>query len=459
MSRSTWFLAGILVGLGSQAPAAETGKPNILVIVADDLGYADLGFQGCRDIPTPHLDRLAGRSVRCTNGYVTHPFCSPTRAGLLTGRYQQRFGHENNPAWLPEDTVAGLPLSQQTLPEVLRTVGYTTGAVGKWHLGAHPQFHPNRRGFDEYFGLLGGGHVYLPDVKGGVEYTIPMDRNGQAEPLKGYLTDVLGQEAGAFLQRHRQEPWFLYLAFNAPHTPLQFMDRHLDRVRHITDETRQKYAALVVGLDDAVGEVLKKLDETGQTNNTLIWFLSDNGGPTGVTHSQNHPLQGAKGQVFEGGVRVPFLISWPGHLKEGSTFDSPVSSLDIFATVAAVTKATVPPSHSLEGVNLLPLLTASGSPGMQRALFWRTGGGAKFAIREGDWKLNGENPAKPLLFNLAADIGETKDRSADHPEIVARLRGQYEEWNRRNVAPVFESPRPPAQRQRATGAAATPKNR
>ena len=238
------------------AEASKPAKPNILVILADDLGYADLGFNGCQDIPTPHLDRLAKQSVRCTSGYVTHPFCSPTRAGLLTGRYQQRFGHENNPAWLPDSTVAGLPLSQTTLPQVMKTAGYVTGCVGKWHLGAHPQFHPNRRGFDEYFGLLGGGHIYLPGAKGGVEYNIPMNRNGQDEPLTEYLTDVLGREASAFVKRHQGEPWFLYLAFNAPHTPLQVTDKQLDRVKHISDETRRNYAGLVVGLDDAVGEVL-----------------------------------------------------------------------------------------------------------------------------------------------------------------------------------------------------------
>ena len=223
-----------LVGLLLFAPLAEAAqavpaRPNILVILADDLGYADLGFQGCKDIPTPNLDGLARRGVRCTSGYVSHPFCSPTRAGLITGRYQQRFGHENNPQWNPDDTISGLPLAQATLPTVLKSAGYTTGCVGKWHLGAHPQFHPNRRGFDEYFGMLGGGHVYLPEANGSAEYQIPMDRNGVSEPLKGYLTTVLGQEGAAFVTRHQGHPWFLYLAFNAPHAPLQVaaFRRHL----------------------------------------------------------------------------------------------------------------------------------------------------------------------------------------------------------------------------------------
>lgn len=436
--------------------AAEAAKPNVLVIVADDLGYADVGFHGCQDIPTPHLDRLAKQSVRCSNGYVTHPFCSPTRAGLLTGRYQQRFGHENNPAWLPESTVAGLPLSQTTLPQALKSVGYTTGAVGKWHLGAHPQFHPNRRGFDEYFGMLGGGHVYLPGGKGGVEYSIPMDRNGKPEPLEGYLTEVLGREASAFVTRHKAEPWFLYLAFNAPHTPLQVTDKQLDRVKHIEDETRRKYAGLVVGLDDAIGEVLATLHSSGQSDNTLVWFFSDNGGPIAVTHSSNAPLRGAKGQVFEGGVRVPFLISWPGRLPAGKEFAAPVHSLDVFATVAALAKATVPEARPLEGVDLLPYLTGQKTGAPHERLFWRTGGGAKFAVREGDWKLTAEDPTQPQLFNLATDLGETTNIADRHPEVLARLRRAYDEWNAKNTVPGFENPKP-AQSKNAKNAAAKKK--
>lgn len=423
------------------AEAGKPAKPNILVILADDLGYADVGFNGCRDIPTPHLDRLAKESVRCTSGYVTHPFCSPTRAGLLTGRYQQRFGHENNPAWLPDSTVAGLPLSQTTLPQVLKTAGYVTGCVGKWHLGAHPQFHPNRRGFDEYFGLLGGGHIYLPGAKGGAEYNIPMNRNGQDEPLTEYLTDVLGREASAFVRRHQGSPWFLYLAFNAPHTPLQVTDKQLDRVKHISDETRRNYAGLVVGLDDAVGEVLTALRENGQQANTLVWFFSDNGGPVSVTHSDNTPLRGAKGNVFEGGIRVPFLVSWPGRLPQDKEYTPPVISLDVFATAVALSGATVPASHALEGVDILPYLAGEKAGAPHARLFWRSGGGARFAVREGDWKLVGGENGATQLFNLAADIGESQDLASAKPDVFTRLRQAYDAWNQDNIAPRFESPK------------------
>jgi len=379
--------------------------------------------------------------VRCTSGYVSHPFCSPTRAGLLTGRYQQRFGHENNPAWLPDSPVAGLPLSQTTLPQAMKTAGYVTGCVGKWHLGAHPQFHPNRRGFDEYFGLLGGGHIYLPGAAGGVEYNIPLNRNGQDEPLTEYLTDVLGREASAFVKRHAGEPWFLYLAFNAPHTPLQVTDKQLDRVRHIPDETRRNYAGLVVGMDDAVGEVLAALRESGQEANTLVWFFSDNGGPVSVSHSDNTPLRGAKGNVFEGGIRVPFLVSWPGRLPQNKDYAQPVISLDVFATAVALSGATVPAGHALEGVDILPYLAGEKTGAPHARLFWRSGGGTRFAVREGDWKLVGGEEGGTQLFHLARDIGETQDLATAQPDVLHRLQKAYDEWNQDNIAPVFESPR------------------
>jgi arylsulfatase A-like enzyme len=437
-----WFLilpVFAFVGVFCSESCAAT-NPNILVILADDLGYADLGFNGCKDIPTPNIDTLARSGVRCTSGYVTHPFCSPTRAGLLTGRCQQRFGHENNPAWLPESTVAGLPLPQTTIPQVLKTAGYVTGCVGKWHLGAHPQFHPNRRGFDEYFGLLGGGHAYLPGAKGSTEYQIPMDRNGRPEPLTEYLTTVLGREGASFLTRHKGRPWFLYLAFNAPHTPLQVTDPLRERVKHIADETRRGYAALVVGLDDAVGVVMKALQESGQLEDTLVFFLSDNGGPVTVTHSSNAPLRGAKGQVFEGGVRVPFVVSWPGRLPSGRDYAQPVSSLDIFATAVALTGANVPAGHALEGTDLLPYLSGVRTGAPHERLFWRTGGGAKFAVREGDWKLVGGESDAAQLFDLAADLGESKDLAAERPEVLARLRQAYADWSKDNIAPLFQSP-------------------
>lgn len=436
-----WGLALTMPG-----PAADSREvPNILVILADDLGYADVGFNGCKDIPTPNLDRLAARGVRCTSGYVTHSFCSPTRAALLTGRYQQRFGHENNPAWLPDDPKVGLPISQTTLPQVLKSVGYVTGCVGKWHLGAHPSLHPNRRGFDEYFGFIGGGHVYVPGAKGNVEYTIPLERNGQKLELNEYLTDTLGKEASAFISQHKAKPWFLYLAFNTPHTPLQTKDEYLARVKHIDDETRRNYAAMVVALDEAIGGVLKTLRDHGLEQNTLVWFFSDNGGPTGRTKANNAPLRGAKGQLFEGGVRVPFIVSWPARLPKGKDYPRPALSLDVFATAVALTGAEVPTEHKPEGVNLIPFLSGKNKGSPHERLFWRQSDGS-WAVRVGDWKLVSDRGAPPQLFNLRDDIGEKQDLAASKAEVVARLKSAFDDWNQHNIAPLFENPKPARKR-------------
>jgi arylsulfatase A-like enzyme len=323
---------------------------------------------------------------------------------------------------------------------VLKTAGYRTGCVGKWHLGAHPQFHPNRRGFDEYFGLLGGGHIYVPGGKGGVEYNIPLDRNGAPEPLAGYLTDVLGREAAAFIQRHKGAPWFLYLAFNAPHTPLQTAPALLERVKHIADETRRGYATLVVGLDDAIGATLRALRESGQEENTVVFFLSDNGGPIGVTHCDNTPLRGAKGAVFEGGIRVPFLVSWPAKLPLGRDYAAPVIALDIFPTAAALAGARLPEGAALDGVNLIPFLTGEKPGAPHERHFWRTGGGASWAVREGRHKLVRHRGEPDVLYDLEADIAESKDLRAAQPEVAARLAQRLDAWNAELIAPIFQSP-------------------
>lgn len=428
--------------------SALAAKPNVLLIVADDLGYNDVGFQGSKEIPTPNLDKLAAQSLVCTNGYVSHPFCSPTRAGIMTGRYQQRFGHENNPAWLPQDTVAGLPVTETTFPQLMQKAGYTTGAVGKWHLGAHPQFHPNKRGFDEYFGALGGGHLYFPGEKGGVEYTIPLNRNGKDEAQTKYLTDEFGDEAASFIGRHAGEakPWMLYLAFNAPHTPLQAPQKWLDKFSQIADKSRQTYAAMVASMDEAVGEVLAKVDETQQRDNTLIYFVSDNGGPnlqakSGANFTDNAPLRGSKGMVYEGGMRVPFLVSWPAKIKPG-TYDKPVIALDFLPTSLAAAGATELTPKNLDGVNLLPFLNGEKTGAPHDTLFWRTGGpGGNNAVRRGSMKLVRLGKAEPELYDLSTDIGESKNLAAEKPEVVKELVASIAEWEKGTIAPIFESPR------------------
>ena len=304
---NVWSLALAVSVLGEAAVAADNqaAKPNIIVIVADDLGYADLGCQGCKDVPTPNIDSIAKNGVRFTNGYVSCPVCSPTRAGLMTGRYQQRFGHEFNPG--PADAAPpnfGLPLTETTLANRLKSLGYRTGMVGKWHLGYTAKYHPQKRGFDEYFGFLGGAHSYV-DAR--ADKSNPILRESQPIDEKEYLTLAFTREAVAFIDRHAKEPFFLYLTYNAVHNPLQAPQKYLDRFKHLDDQKRQKLAAMLSCMDDGVGQLLAKLRELGIEENTLIVFVSDNGGPTPQTSSRNNPLRSFKGTVWEGGVRVPFI--------------------------------------------------------------------------------------------------------------------------------------------------------
>ena len=435
--------AFLISTVGALAAGAAARRPNVIVIVADDLGYADVGFQGAKDIPTPHLDRLAAAGVRFTNACVSHPFCSPTRAGLMTGRYQQRFGHENNPKYDPSDATAGLPLTETLLPQVLSAAGYATGIIGKWHLGATAPMHPLRRGFQEQFGFIGGGHDYFkangPEEQR--EYFIPIERNGKPAELTEYLTDAFSREAEAFVRRHAAGPFFLYLAYNAPHAPLQVPDKYLERVRSIEDGKRKPYGAMVTAVDDGVGRVTAALQELKLENDTLVFFLGDNGGPVEMTHASNGPLRGQKGHVYEGGFRVPFVMRWTGRIAAGRTFDYPVISLDIFPTAAALAGAKLP-AKPLDGVDLMPYVTGARSGAPHQRLFWRTGGGESWAVREGRYKLVRHRGGAPELYDLETDIGEAKDIAAAKPEVAARLDAARAEWDKQLMQPLFESPGP-----------------
>jgi len=415
-----------LTGSGTCGLAADrVGRPNIIIIVGDDMGYADIGIHGCKDIPTPHIDSLAKNGVRCTSGYVSGPYCSPTRAGLMTGRYQQRFGHEFNPGPNPGGDV-GLPLDQATLADRLKQAGYATGMVGKWHLGNERKFHPLNRGFQEYYGFLGGAHSYFVSDNRGTKGQINAVLRG-FEPVaeQEYLTDAFGREAVAFIDRHQKEPFFLYLTFNAVHTPMHATEKYLSRFKDVADENRRTYCAMMSAMDDAIGRVLAKLDEARLTENTLIFFVSDNGGPP-VNASSNLPLRGRKATTWEGGIRVPYLVQWKGQLPAGKTFDQPVIQLDLHPTALAAAGVTT--DAQLDGVDLLPHLRGVKTSPPHEALYWRFG--PQMAIRAGNYKLvKAAGIDGPQLFDLAADIGESKDLSADKPEVVKDLSARYAAWN------------------------------
>jgi len=434
-----------LVALSGVAAATEPARrPNIVVIVADDLGYADLGFQGGRDVPTPHLDALAARGVRCTSGYVSGPYCSPTRAGLLTGRYQQRFGHEFNPGPAgPDNAAVGLPLSETTLAQRLRQAGYATGLVGKWHLGHGPEYQPQARGFDEFFGFLGGSHGYgpFPDGDRGPN-AIRRGRDPVAE--KEYLTDAFAREAVSFIDRHAAAPFFLMLTFNAVHSPMEARAGDEARFAALSPPRRRIYAAMLSAMDDAVGKVHAALAERKLTGDTLVFFISDNGGPP-VNASSNGHLRGHKATTWEGGIRVPFVVSWPGTLPAGATYDRPVIQLDILPTALAAAGAPLP--DGIDGVDLRPYLAGDRSAAPHESLYWRFG--QQRAIRAGDWKLvEATGGTGPMLVNLADDAAEQTDRSAAEPDARRRLEEAWNAWNATLEAPRWSRGNPARQRQR-----------
>lgn len=414
-----------------------TSPPNLVLILADDLGYADVGFNGCKDIPTPNIDQIAKAGVTFTNGYVSWAACGPSRAGILTGRYQDRFGFSRNPLFAPNDPAQGLPLSEQMLSEALRQADYKSVAIGKWHLGAHPSQRPLRRGFDDFFGFLTGGHRYFPEewtladeyeVTSQYEaYRTKLLRNNERIEETEYLTDALSREAVNYIQKYKDDPFFIYLAYNAPHAPLQASEKYLDRFDHITDKKRKIYAAMVSAVDDGVGQVLDQLESLGLTENTLVVFLSDNGGPEHVNASDNGPLRGKKGELFEGGIRVPFTMSWPAKIPAGTVYEKTVSALDIFPSIMAQSGDNTPPRNPLDGVNLFPYLTGEQSGSPHEILYWQFYDRQEVAIRHGDKKLI-YSAKKTLLFNLEDDLGEQQNQADDQEATVIQLRQKQQLW-------------------------------
>jgi arylsulfatase A-like enzyme len=455
------LLAALLLApLAALSAAGAQRQPNILVILADDLGYGELGCYGGKDAPTPNLDAMAKAGVRFTSGYVTCPVCSPTRAGLLTGKYQQRFGHENNigQSWeLEHPELMGLPVEEQTIADRLKAAGYRTACIGKWHLGAHENFHPQKRGFDEFFGFLEGGRAYLSDDDPGNFFfkstppfkevhfkeagKAPIYRGHEIVAEKEYLTDAFTREALRFMDAKTEQPFFLYLAYNAVHTPITPCARWEAKLRHIENPVRRAVASMMAAMDEDIGKLRAHLRERGIADNTLVIFLSDNGGSPGghntqaeagvVNYSLNKPLRGFKGECWEGGVRIPYIVEWPGRVKAGVTSDHAVSSLDMVPTALAA--AGVARVELTDGVNLLPFLDGTQSGAPHEKLFWRFH--IYKAARKGSLKLIKQRDKADELYDLAADISETKNLAAEKPELVVGLNKELAAWESQMIAP------------------------
>ena len=435
------FVFAIQTGFASLATFGTTPHetPNIIVLFADDAGYADFGFQpDCRDDMrslTPRIDSIAKEGCRFTNAYMSGQVCSPSRAGLMTGRYQQRFGHDNNipPGYMK----GGLPLSETFVSKRLQAAGYTTGLVGKWHLGYPEAYHPNRRGFDFFYGCLQGSRSYFPMAKP-TPHRVFLE-NQKATPEGGYTTDRIGDAACRFILDNQTKPFFLFASFTAPHGPLQAKPEILKELQHIEKQRRRKYAGLVVSLDQNVGKILDCLKSCQLERNTIVVFTNDNGGQT-QTGADNFPLRGRKGQLWEGGVRVPMALRWPNRIKPGSVETTNVVSRDLVATFLEAAGQTINPEWKLDARSLLPLFKGQKQTFQDRPLYWRKGDQSGFAVRSENWKLvrlkeNGQ--FADYLYNLELDKSESNNIAASNQQVVAELRKKIESWNSTLVTPKW----------------------
>jgi arylsulfatase A-like enzyme len=440
LTKLSFFLAACLTAFSAAWCCATDGerRPNIVVIISDDSGYNEFSLHGSPVFSTPRIDSIASQGVLFTEGYTSGTVCSPTRAGLLTGRYQNRFGHEFNIPPVFSET-NGLPLSETTLADVLNQGGYRTIALGKWHLGYAPKFHPLSRGFTDYHGFLQGARSYFPLEKPTLLNRLLRDREPIPETFD-YMTDELGRAAAEYIAAAGEQPFFMYLAFNATHGPNDATDADLKAVGG--GDGNRTHRAMTRALDRAVGVVLDALDTQGIADNTLVFFLNDNGGVRG---HDNTPLNGFKGSTWEGGIRVPFAIRWPAKITAGQVFTKPVISLDIFPTAMAAAGIHQTPGEPLDGVDLLPWLTSSRKDRPHETLFWKNG--SRWAVRDGDLKLvvspeaGGGKPRRRQsqddqirtesgLFSIPDDPGELHDLSAERTEDVTRLTAMYEDWKR-----------------------------
>ena len=449
-------VAGALA-LASPAPAAPA-KPNIIVIVADDLGYGDLSAYGS-PYATPNIDKLAKDGVKFTQGYVTAALCSPSRAGMMTGRYQQRFGHEYQLYSPVNNAQSGIDAGQPTLARSLRAAGYRTALYGKWHLGVAPERHPLRMGFDEFFGIMGGQTPYIsaerPDVvsspapdKAPQDYvrgpSSAFQEAGKPVDLTEYATTAFTDRALGFIDRNKAAPFFLMMTYTAPHTPLQATKAQMGKVAGVADPELHLYRTVINELDIGVGQIRDRLAKNGLTDNTLIVFISDNGCPDYVKDvCSNTPLNAWKRYLTEGGVRVPYMISWPARIRGGRTFDGVVSSLDIFPTAVAAAGGQGDAAQPTDGRDLLPYLQGKASGAPHDKLYWRSL--PSYAIRSGDWKLvvnaSPKGETVTMLFDLTKDRSEKRDVAPQHPDVVARLNREWKAWSDTLAAPRWPTAR------------------
>ena len=409
----------------ANASNAGADRPNVIVILVDDAGFVDFGFMGSEDLPTPRIDALARSGVMFTDAHVSATVCAPSRAGLITGQYQQRFGFEAN-------GTAGIGLSDDavTVADVFQKNGYRTYALGKWHLGEDTSDHPNQRGFDEFYGFLAGSRSYFPLKNPSTEQMLQY--NGERVEFEGYMTDVLGDQSVKFVEQSKDKPFFMYLAYNAVHTP---MDAKAEDLEKFKDHPRQKLAAMTWSLDENIGKLLDKLDALGIRDNTLIYFLSDNGGAHDNT-SKTGPLKGWKGNEFEGGHRVPFVVSWPGQIKGDRKFDGLTSSLDIFSTSLAAASIEKPQDVVLDGANLLPYLNGKAKGNPHEMLFWRKLD--KSAARVGDYKTVTLDGYGSVMYNLKDNLGETNDLSKTEAAVFTKVTKEYDQWTQSLVKPLWD---------------------
>jgi len=433
MRHQAFLVAALLLGAGAQLPAQTTRPPNVVLILMDDLGYGDLGSYGAPDVRTTNVDRLAREGVRLTDAYANGAVCTPTRTALITGRYQQRFRLEWALGATPGDLELGLPATGTSLPALLKANSYATGLVGKWHLGWKPEFGPLTHGFDEFYGFLSGAHDYYtrntadgpPDL---------YDNTTPVEPA-GYLTDEITRRGVSFIARHADGPFFLEVAYNAVHWPFEPPDRPptdatVRPLRQMPDDsvaaTRQDYVRMLERADQGVGQILAELERRGVANNTLVIFTNDNGGEW---LSRNAPLYHRKGTLWEGGIRVPLILRWPGRLPAAKTSAQVAITFDLTATILAATRTPLPAGYHPDGIDLLPVLR--GDSPVERRLFWRINrpNRRQQAVRSGRWKLL-VDAGQYLLFDLSNDPGERTDLAARHPDIVVALKGALAAWDK-----------------------------